>query len=227
MRLIDLIKIAHSDKWRNTTLLGMPQRRRFCDGDQSQNLAQQATVGSQTVGIIDKARLLEPDCEIADPRWSRVDHLGQEFLINLSEDSLGPAFIAKIRKQQKNSGRAFFTGMKSRSIRSASYQILRESWRVTNNSETSCCSWSMRIITGCSILIKVQSDIMEAVAMRIGSPARQPSPKKSLALGTATIEGWSQWRDGFPRANYRPRKLMAPSRERPSRFRTQRAGVGE
>jgi len=64
-----------------------------------QNYAQQATVDRQAVGVIDKAKLLELHHEMADARSGRADHLRQMFLINSGEDSLGSAFLAKMREQ--------------------------------------------------------------------------------------------------------------------------------
>ena len=76
-----------------------------------QNYAQQATVDRQTVGVINKAKLLELHHEMADPRSRRADHLRQVFLINSWEDSFGSAFLAKMCKQQKDSGQAFLAGI--------------------------------------------------------------------------------------------------------------------
>ena len=76
-----------------------------------QDYAQQATVDRQTVGGIDKAKLLELHHEMADPRSRRANHLRQVFLINSWEDRFGSAFLTKMCKQQKDSGQAFLTGI--------------------------------------------------------------------------------------------------------------------
>ena len=74
-----------------------------------QNYAQQAAVDRQAIGVIDKAKLLELHHKMADPRSRRAHHLRQVFLINTWKDSFGSAFLAKMCKQQKDSGQAFLT----------------------------------------------------------------------------------------------------------------------
>jgi len=62
-------------RWEENCAFSNAQIQRVVGGSIVQNRAQPATVDGQTVGVIDKTKLLELHHEMADARSGRADHL--------------------------------------------------------------------------------------------------------------------------------------------------------
>ena len=61
--------------------------------------------------VIDKPQFSELVHEMTDPRPGSAHHLRQVFLIDSGEDTLGAAFLAKIRQQQETPGQTLLAGV--------------------------------------------------------------------------------------------------------------------
>jgi len=73
-----------------------------------QDNAEQATMNRQSaIVVIDKAKPAELVHEMTDPRPGRADHLRQVILTDPGKHRFGPAFLAKMSKQQENPGQPF------------------------------------------------------------------------------------------------------------------------
>ena len=67
--------------------------------------------GQSAVIIVDKAMLPESVHEMTDPRPGCTDHLCQRILAYSGNNGFGLAFLAEMRKQQKNPGQTLFAGV--------------------------------------------------------------------------------------------------------------------
>src|ERR1700746_3237205 len=73
-----------------------------------QNDAKERTVDLQPAVVVNKTQFPEPVHEEADPRTGGAHHLCQSLLAYLRKHSLRLAFLAKMGKQQKDSGQPLF-----------------------------------------------------------------------------------------------------------------------
>src|SRR5579859_8005819 len=92
-------------------LLGMP----ICPkGDRDlivEDHIQQGTVDFQSAVVLDESKLSKPIHEEVHARPRRPDHLRENFLTDLGNHVLRPAFLSEMREQQKDARQSLFAGV--------------------------------------------------------------------------------------------------------------------